>query len=195
MVNNGSIMRAATERGVTLIELVTVLTIIGIVASFALPNIDLTRYRVEAAMRGVGTTILAAQRMAVSRQHDVVVVFDLANNTLHVHADADNDGTVDAGERVRGSALGEKIVFGRANAPPHPMGLGPVTFTKRVGDRPAVTFHRSGSASQAGGFYLTSRRALTSAMHARDSRAVRIERATGRVTWFRFSDGTWKRGF
>lgn len=184
------------ERGVTLIELLVVLAVIGIVTAIAIPRIDAPRYRIEGAMRGIGSTLFAAQRLAMTRQHDIVVHVDQGANGIRVHEDVDNDGVVDPGERVRGEPLGEHVVFGRGGgAPARPLGPGPVVVTKRKGGYPAVTFHRNGSASERAGFYLTSRRALTGSTYASDTRAIEIERATGRASWFRYINGQWQRGF
>jgi len=184
----------STETGVTLIELILVVMIIGLVAAFALPKIDYTKYRINSSMRGLGTTLLSAQRRAVSAQHDVIITFDLPGNAIRIHEDADNDGVVDPGERTRGVPLGENVVIGRGSAPAHAIGAGPVTFVKRVGGLPALTFHRNGSASERGGIYLTSRRALNSAAYVKDTRLLEIERATGRASWYSYQ-GNWVRGF
>lgn len=183
--------------GVTLIELVIVLAMIGIVTALAIPKIDIPRYQIDGAMRGVGTTILVAQRLAVSRQYDVAIRFDLSSQALLIHEDANNNRIVNAGERLRRLPLGEKVAFGRGGAPPEPS-LGtadPVTFTQRAEGLPVVTFHRNGSASEAGGFYLTSRRALTSPQHVNDARAIEIERATGRAAWYRYTGSVWVKEF
>ena len=178
--------------GFTVIELLIVLIILGIVAAIVAPRIDLGRYEVESAMRGAGVTLLTAQRQAVTRQHDVIVQFDQANQALRVHEDRDNDAAVDPGERVRGVPLGEHIVFGRGSAPARPIGADPITFTKTIGGLPALVFRRNGSASQFGGFYLTSRRALNSGSHAEDARCAEIEAATGRLSWYRYGPPVWR---
>lgn len=183
--------------GFTLIEIVIVLTMIGIVAALAIPKIDIPRYQIEGAMHGVGTTMLAAQRLAVSRQHDVAVRFDLPGQALLLHEDANDNQIVDAGERVRRLPLGERVVFGRGSAAPEPsLGTaGAVTFAHTAQGMPVVTFHRNGSASESGGFYLTSLRALTLPQYTSDARAVEIERATGRATWYRYTGRVWIRAF
>ncbi len=182
------------QSGFTVLELLIVLIIIGIVSSIVAPRIDVGRHQVESAMRGAGVTLLTAQRHAVTAQHDVIVQFDLAGQALRVHEDRDNDGNVDAGERVRAIPLGEHVVFGRGAAPAGAIGAGPVTFTKMVGGLPAVVFRRNGSASQFGGFYLTSQRAANGSAHVEDARYVTIEPSTGRLSWFRYGPPLWRGG-
>ncbi|NIS32581.1 MAG: prepilin-type N-terminal cleavage/methylation domain-containing protein, partial [Actinobacteria bacterium] len=87
--------------GFTLIEMLVVVTVIGILVGMAAPKIDATEFRMRGAVREVGTTLLAAQGQAVMRQHDVVVAIDTVGRRLRVHSDADNDGVVDEGEAVR----------------------------------------------------------------------------------------------
>lgn len=181
--------------GFTLIEMLIVLVVIGLVVGLAAPKIDVTKFRVESAMQGVGMALLAVERQAITQQHDVIVMFDVPNNLIRIHDDANNNGIVDPGERIRGLPLGEGIIFGRAGVTPRPMGGGSVNFVKVVAGLPAVVFHRDGSASEAGGFYLTSNRAATGGTHLDDTRAVELERATGRAMWFKYGTGGWVQAF
>ena len=56
-----------------------VMVLIGILAAIAYPAIDSMRYNAESAMMQIGTALQAAQREAVARQHDVLVIFDAPN--------------------------------------------------------------------------------------------------------------------
>lgn len=181
--------------GFTLIEIVIVAVIIGLLAVIALPNIDLSRYRIDSAMRSVGTSLQAAQRRAVTRQHDVVVLFAVGEQTIRLYEDANNNKQQDTGELVRAIPMGDQVAIGLGNAPAHSLGSGPVTFATDGGGVPAVTFHRSGSASEHGGLYLTSQRAINTGGHPEDTRLIEIERATGRVSWWRYLPPAWKREF
>ncbi len=183
------------SRGFTLIEMLMVVAMIGIITAIAYPRIDTARFKIDAAMRGVGTTLLASQRTAVTRQHDVVVMFDVPNNLLRILWDADNDGVIDPGEHVRVLDLGTPVEFGRAAANPMPeIGSATISFTQQAAAMPALTFHRSGSASEEGGFYITSTRAAAGGDFPGDTRAVRVERGTGRTTWYRWLPPVWKLG-
>ncbi len=190
--------RRATRRrraAFTLIELLMVVVILGIVVKYAAPKIDPTRFRVNGAVQMLGTTILAAQREAVTEQHDVIVLFDSSSNRLRIHSDRDNDAIIDAGEHVRFVPLGEAIVFGRGPAPAMAFGSSSIVIVKRISSRPALVFHRDGSASEVGGFYVTSVQAQRSNVRATDARAVSVERATGRASWFRYGANGWVKLF
>jgi hypothetical protein len=190
---DGSPLRG--ERGISMTELVAVLVIVGITTAIVAPKIDLPHFGIDAAMRTVGTTLMVAQRDAVAAQHDIIVSFDTAGRALRIHWDADNDDTEDAGERVRTVGLDDGVTFGRpTEVAARSFGGGSVNFAT-VNGLPAVIFRRNGSASESGGLYLTSLRALQpGASRPDDTRAIEFERATGRAEWFRYQ-GAWRRGF
>lgn len=180
-----------SRAGFTVAEMLAVLVIMGIMAAIAVPRLDIAEVRTAGAVQVAGSTLLAAQRAAVTRQHDVVVAFDPTGRAIRLHYDRDNDGRADAGEEVRAEPLAEGVVFGRGAAPAYFVGPDAVTFTRRAPDGlRVVTFHRSGSASEEGGVYLTTRRG-----RAADARVVVVDRATGRASWLAYTGSTWKREF
>ncbi|MEJ2216209.1 MAG: type II secretion system protein [Gemmatimonadota bacterium] len=199
--------RAAGERGTarlkggrvgfTFIEVIVVLAVIGILATLVLPYLPLARYRMDGAVRGVALVLVSAQRQAVKRQRDVVVSFDTATGTVYVHEDSNGNGQVDTGEPLRAFTLDDGVTFGRGGAPARPMGTASVTFTGRESGRPEVTFYRNGSTDEQGGLYLTTKQAMANPGHENHARAIEVERATGRVSWYYFNTtvDSWSRGF
>lgn len=180
--------------GYSVAELMVVVVIIGIALALGAPRLNLTPTRTEAAIQGLSSTLMAAQRAAVSGQHDVVVAFDEGQRRVRVHHDLDNDGAIDAGERVRMEPLGRGVVFGRGGAGAlAQLGDGAVSFTGRQGGLPAVTFNRAGSASEEGGAYLTTPPAASPPATA--ARAVVVDRATARAATWRYTPNGWQRKF
>jgi hypothetical protein len=106
-----------------------------------------------------------------------------------------NDNAMDAGEEWFVVELGDGIVFGRGGAPARPLGAGPISMTQAQAGLPALTFHRNGSASEEAIIYFTSERAGSSGGNtfARETRAVEIERATGRISCYSYATGEWVR--
>lgn len=184
--------RQLTDRsGFSMIELLTVIVIIGLLTAIALPKSGLASYRANSGAQVVSTALSYAQRQAISRQADTRVAFDLANNRMRIHEDRNNDNIIDANERVTFSNLPDGITFGRGTAAARPMGGGVVTFTRAQGILPVLVFHRDGTASEDGGVYLTTTAGLAVDRTA-DVRAVEVSRATGRASWFSYGTGTWK---
>lgn len=184
------------QSGFSLAELLLVVVIIGVLAALALPRIDPDRQRAISAMLSIGSSMQAAQREAVSRQHDVIVAIDTAGHRLVLIYDLNSNGIQDGGERQRVVSLGRDVSFSRATATARWFGAAPVSFAVAPVGFPAVTFRRSGSASGAGGLYITSVKAAGgAARRVTDTRAVEVIRATGRVEWWRYDGTTWQRGF
>lgn len=193
---HGRPARHGRAPGFSLVELLVILTIVGLVAGMMVPQLHMGQRQADSEMRALASTVMSAQRRAVARQTNVVVSFDVNGRYVRALVDEDGDGTSDPGEHVRTTPLGEHVVFGRGSAPAHPLGSGPVTFSKTVDGMPSVVFHRNGAASAEGGVYLTTEMATKQGDRPEDTRLLWITRATGRVSWLRYDDEDgWTREF
>ena len=184
------------DRGFSTLEVLLVVAIMGVLAVIALPRIDLYRIQANSAIQIMSTTMVAAQREALTKQHDIILTFDVPNRRMRLIWDANSNSVVDAGERTRSVPLDDRIRFGLGGAPARAFGAAPVNFTRTINGLPALIFHRNGSASGIGGFYVTSSRAVLDGTTKwnRDTRAVEIVRATGRTEWFKYNGTAWIRG-
>lgn len=190
--------RWADARGVTLVEVLIVIVMMGIIMAMAIPRLNLEGYKVSSAVRGVTAALSYAQRLAITLQHDVKVAFDLPNRRLRMHEDADNDGVIDPNERVTYTNLEEGVTFGRGTAPAitYTSGVaGPATFnfTQTQGGLPVVTFRRDGTVSESGGFYLNTIKSLAQ-NNTGSVRAGEMIRSSGRVIWYSYATTAWVRG-
>ena len=179
-------------KGFTLVEAVVVMMLVGLIAAFAVPRLDFSRFRVNGAVRAVAGRLALAQRTAITLQNNVNVVFNTGTQQITIHEDADNDNVIDIGERTRSYPVGEGVEFGRGGAPTRLYGVDKVSFTRRFNGMPELVFRRDGSASESGGIYLTTTRAALTAT-PKDARSVEVVRATGRAEWYRYDGSAWKR--
>ena len=182
-------MRMSRRSGFSMIELVTTLVIMGIVAGMAVPRIDLSRMRSDAALRQVMTVMMQAQRTALTKQHNVIVSIDVPNGRVRLVEDKNNSNTFDTGDRAVWVALESGVKFSAAPAPLD--GLSGVTSfvkPKTIDAYPSVIFRRNGAASSDVALFLSSK-----ASDAGASRAVYITQSTGRADGFKYASNGWVR--
>jgi Tfp pilus assembly protein FimT len=171
--------------------MLTVVVIMGMLLSLALPRSGIASYQANSGARVVATVLSYAQRLAISQQSDIRVGFDVPNRRLRLHEDRNNDNVIDANERVVFTNLPEGVTFGRGTAPARPLGGAVVTFSKTQGALPVLIFRRDGTASESGVVYLTTIAGL-SIDRTSDVRAVEVSAGPGRSTWTSFATGIWK---
>lgn len=80
------------ESGLTFIELMTVVAVIGIVAAMAVPSFlgYMPKLRVKAAARDVVSQLRLARSRAVAERRPFGVAFNLADNSIFTFADTDD---------------------------------------------------------------------------------------------------------
>ena len=189
VISSDPARRRCSRKGFTLVELIYVMLVVGIIATIAIPAINVSRFRLDSAVVEVATGLMAAQRTAVLRGHDVVVAFDVSGTLLRIHNDANNDGLLQGGEYYRVAQLGEGVAFGRSGVDPLSASSDDITFTQLQSGHKTVTFHRNGSASEEGIIYLTG---AGGAATEGNTRAVEVVRATARIKCWSYLTSTWR---
>jgi prepilin-type N-terminal cleavage/methylation domain-containing protein len=183
--------RSIRRRGFSAVELLIVCAIVGIFATLAYPRVNFTQFQVDSGARTVRVALQNAERLAVTRQYDVVVSFDTVNKRVRILEDGNNNDVVDNGERITYAALEDGVHF---KIPPAGLS-GPVSAPvigsnlKTVDNMPTIVFRRDGAASTDLEVYLVS-----SKEKATDWRAIQVVQATGRTDWFRYLNNLWKAG-
>jgi prepilin-type N-terminal cleavage/methylation domain-containing protein len=189
--SNVTAPRSIRRSGFSAVELLIVCAIVGIFATLAYPRVNFTQFQVDSGARTVRVALQNAERLAVTRQYDVVVSFDVTNKRLRILEDGNNNDAVDNGERVTYAALEDGVHF---KTPPAGLS-GPVSSAvigsnlKTVDGMPTIVFRRDGAASTDLEVYLASSKEL-----ANDWRAIQVVQSTGRTDWYRYLNNLWKAG-
>ncbi|MBY0488447.1 MAG: GspH/FimT family pseudopilin [Gemmatimonadaceae bacterium] len=180
------------RRAFTLIELLIVIVMIAVLSGLALPRLRVERSQVDGAARTITSAMLAARSDAIARGHNVLIVFDTAARIVRTVWDANNNLQIDANEKTRPALLGERVAFARgAGIPSFNGATAQFPTLQSIGGRPALVIQRNGALDRAGTLYLTSRRGQAGGPFV-DSRALRLDRATGRATVFLYANTGWR---
>ena len=171
--------------GFTMVEIIIVLVMMAVVMRMALPKLNLSQFRADAAAQQVRSVFQTAQRTSLTRQFDVIVSLDTTQFGLRIAEDANNDGIIESTEWKFWRPTGEGNQF----AVP-PKGLNSPTVTssvvgaqlKMVGGLKSVIFHRDGSTSTDAEIYVQSDYKGRS-----DYRCITVTRSTGRTELYRLS--------
>lgn len=181
-------MRTVTPRrpAFTLIEILLVMTLIGIFAGWAVTRVNLAGFKMDAAARMLQNVIIGAQQTAITRSTDVTLRFDRQNSKVELRF------LQDGSERVVTRPLPDGTDFyipstGIDGAPSDFVGgpgveaAGGTTYIRDVKIAPNGTVPRGDFV-----LYLGS-----NATRPQDQRALAVKGATTRTTFWSFSSGNW----
>ncbi|MEO8623294.1 MAG: hypothetical protein ABI625_19615 [bacterium] len=158
---------------------------IAVVMRMAIPKLNLSQFRADAAAQQVRSVFQTAQRTSLTRQYDVIVSVDTSQFGLRIAEDVNNDGSIQVSEWKFWRPTGE----GNSFAIP-PKGLNAPTVAssvvgaqlKIVDYMKSVIFHRDGSTSTDAEIYVQS-----SYKGRTDYRCITVTRSTGRTELYRLS--------
>jgi prepilin-type N-terminal cleavage/methylation domain-containing protein len=175
------------KRGLTIIELVVVMCIVGVMVLIAIPNIGrlLPRYRLRSAATDVASNMQLARLGAIKDNREWSVLFDVNEQLYRVISDKGPDVNWDTADDVEEKRVNlsdyVNVRFGDN-------GYGPVPDGGAVGD--GVTFvgkraeFNPAGTSTAGTVYLQNSR--------NDAMAIRVDSSTGIIRVWKW-DSSWKR--
>jgi Tfp pilus assembly protein FimT len=152
-------MSPRDERGVSLMELLVGCTVLGVILAASVPNLRSFResQRISSASQTVAAAARSAQARARSENHNFLVEYRTATNSIAVVDDENNNGAADGGETVTLHAM------------PSGLTLQSTTFAN---DR--LIFDSHGHATSGGTVVLVGRVGTT-------GKTVRVSSGTGQV--------------
>ena len=184
--------RLSGRRGFSLIELLTVVTVMGIMMTIALPYMRVSpQTKVRSAGRDLVRYLEVIRTRALSTKKTVRLTFDLADGSYTAYLDDDRDQiflqTVAESQAVGigTRSLRTRTVFGMGNASelPNYPGTGPVTFANN-----RVEFNTRGVTTPFG------LRGVVYIMYGDDPNAVAAVSISGSASFkvWEYRDGAWQ---
>ena len=185
------------RRGLTIIELVVVMCILGVMVLIAIPNIGrwLPRYRLRSAARDVASNMQLARLGAIKDNREWAILFDTNGQLYRIISNKGPDGTWDTADDIgykgdmspwplstKNLANYPSVRFGASGNPPIPDGGAVGDGVTFVGKR--AEFNPGGT-STAGTVYLQNNR--------NDALAVSVDSSTGIIRMWRWDSSGWER--
>ena len=185
------------KRGLTIIELVVVMCILGVMVLIAIPNIGrwLPRYRLRSAARDVASNMQLARLGAIKDNREWAVLFDVNGQSYRIISDKGPDGNWGTADDVghKGDVspwpLSTKRLADYKNVRFGDNGHGPADGGAPVGDGVTFVGYRAefnpGGTSTAGTVYLQNNR--------NEAMAIRVDSSTGIIRMWKWDSSDWER--
>ena len=183
-----------SKLGVSLIEMLTVIVIIGILAAIATPNFSRwkEKYEINGETKKVYFDLLLAHSTSISNNHNVLVTFDPINNSYKVLKDKNNNGQEDSGETIKSVNLENNIQFG-FNSGVLDLEGNLVTSSIFFANGNTITFNSRGQASTSGSIFLIHKNDIGKSNNR--LRSINIIQSTGAIESLEYSSsgssGSW----
>ena len=183
----------AKRRGLTIIEMVMVVVIIGIMARITLPKFNIDKYRADGAGRLALILLQEAQRNAITRQSNVIVSFDNVINRFRVVQDYNNNDTINTTDWVQYRSMADGAVFSKPTWSGAVGADGTIptaayagSLLQTIAGLPTVIFRRDGSASTNLTLFVTTRASVST-----EYREIIVTASTGRADLYKFNGSGW----
>jgi prepilin-type N-terminal cleavage/methylation domain-containing protein len=183
-----------SKKGLTLIEMLIVIAIIGILASAAIPNYSRwkEKYEIDGETKKVYFDLSLAHSTSISNNHNVIVIFDPDNHTYKVHGDRNNDEAENFGEDIKSVNLENRMEFGffgnaLLDVDGNPV-LRPISFASNGN---TITFNSRGQASTSGSIFLIHKNDI--GISNNRLRSINIIQSTGSIESLELTgEGFWR---
>ncbi len=148
--------KAKNDRGMTLVELIVIMLIVGILIAVAIPNISAWRknYQIRAESERVYMDLILARSTAIKNNNNVIVTFNSANDSYTILDDTNSNGSADSGENLKTINLENLVEFGFYGSSIQDMENNTITDSVSMGTNDVVVFNQRGQSNISGSLYL-----------------------------------------